>query len=81
MAKSDCLNRKTNLPTGYKFLYQVKQPDKTIASMVQHQVIQELCGASHYSADTVRRWLSAVAPLSVKEKRGRPRKNSAEDNE
>lgn len=25
MAKSGCLNRKTNLPNGYKFLYQVTE--------------------------------------------------------
>lgn len=50
------------------------EPDTTIAAMVKDARIRKLGGGAHYSEDTVRRWLSAVAPLSVKEKRGRPPK-------
>jgi|SRR6185437_13663520 len=51
-----------------------EEPDTTIAAMVKDERIRKWGGAAHYSEDTVRRWLSAVAPASVKEKRGRPPK-------
>lgn len=56
-----------------------QHPDMTITSMVKHEVIQKFCGADHYGEEAVRRWLSAVAPPAVKEKRGRPRKNGTEN--
>lgn len=42
----------------------------TIADMVKHRVIQRYGGAAVYTPATVREWLSAVAPIEVKNKRG-----------
>jgi len=56
-----------------------EEPDTTIADMVKDARIRKLGGAAHYSEDTVRRWLSAVAPASVKEKRGRPPKKKGNE--
>jgi len=53
-----------------------KNPDMTIAAMVEHESVQTLGTGDHYSPEVVRRWLSEVAPVHVKEKRGRPRKNN-----
>jgi hypothetical protein len=47
--------------------------------MVKHEFIRDLCGASHYGEEAIRRWLSPVAPPAVKEKRDRPRKNITEE--
>lgn len=54
-------------------------PETTIADMVKHSTIQRYGGAAVYSSDTVRDWLSAVAPSAVKNKRGRPRKKIGSD--
>lgn len=57
-----------------------RHPEMTIAAMVEHDVIQELCGAAPYTPKTVRGWLSPVAPVEVKQRRGRPpKKNTSED--
>lgn len=50
--------------------------ERTIASMVKEETIQELGGAKFYATAVVRKWLSAVAPPEVKAKRGRPRSNN-----
>jgi hypothetical protein len=51
-------------------------PTTSIAEMIACDDIQRLCGAGHYKEKTIRRWLNRVAPLDVRDKRGRPRKNS-----
>lgn len=53
-----------------------KDPKLTIAALVEHEAIQDLAGAKSYTPEVVRRWISAVAPKEVKEKRGRPRKEN-----
>ena len=50
-----------------------KFPDMTIAAMVQHEVIQSLCGGEFQVAEVVRKWVRSVAPAEVKKRRGRPR--------
>ena len=52
----------------------VEIPDMTIAAMIRHPDLVKYAKTSHYQADTVRRWLSEVAPESVRNKRGRPAK-------
>lgn len=49
-------------------------PETTIADMVKDPHVRKLGGAMYQSEETVRRWLSAVAPAEVKAKRGRPSK-------
>jgi hypothetical protein len=51
--------------------------DKTRSypSVIKDQLIQKYGGAAPYEDDTVREWLKHVAPLEVKNRRGRPRKN------
>ncbi len=56
-------------------------PEATIASMVKHEAIQRLCGGSYYDEDTVRTWIKVVAPDAVRQKRGRPRKETPLDDE
>lgn len=48
---------------------------RTIASVVRDELIQKYGGAAPYNDDTVREWIKEVAPLEVRNKRGRPRKN------
>lgn len=49
-------------------------PIMTIADMTKHKAIQQYGNGRHYKGkDTLRNWLSEVAPASVKGKRGRPR--------
>lgn len=56
------------------------EPTRTIASVVKDKLIQKYGGASHYADVTVREWIKVVAPLHVRQKRGRPRReNRAED--
>lgn len=50
-------------------------PEMTIASMVRHDVIQNLGGAANYEDATVRCWLKSIAPDHVRNKPGRPRKD------
>lgn len=57
-----------------------KNPETTIAAMVQHDLIQNYGGAGPYGDEAVRRWVKEVAPPEVSAKRGRPKKkNSTED--
>lgn len=51
------------------------EPERTIASIVKDDLIQKYGGAGPYADDTVRGWIKKVAPLSVKSRRGRPKKN------
>lgn len=51
-----------------------KEPNRTIASMVKDERIRELGGGGYYFPETVREWISKVAPAHVRQKRGRPRK-------
>ena len=51
-------------------------PAMTIASMIRHPDLVKYAKAGHYQPDTVRRWLSEVAPAAVRNKRGRPPKKS-----
>lgn len=53
-----------------------EDPGKTIADMVTDERIQRYGGAHHYGHDAVRRWVKAVAPAAVSQKRGRPRKKN-----
>ena len=53
-----------------------KDPKLTITALVEHEAIQDLGGAKPYTPEVVRRWISAVAPKEVKERRGRPRKEN-----
>jgi hypothetical protein len=49
-------------------------PVMTIASMTKHKAIQQYGNGRLYKGkDTLRNWLSEVAPASVKSRRGRPR--------
>lgn len=57
-----------------------KEPTRRIADVIRDELIQEYGGAKHYVDDTVRGWISVVAPQGVRENRGRPRKkNSASE--
>ncbi|HNA29046.1 MAG TPA: hypothetical protein PLQ64_07095 [Thiobacillaceae bacterium] len=49
-------------------------PVMTIADMCKHKAIQQYGNGRHYKGkDTLRNWLSEVAPATVKGRRGRPR--------
>ena len=50
------------------------EPDRTIASVVKDELLQKYGGASHFVDDTVRDWIKDIAPLHVRERRGRPKK-------
>jgi hypothetical protein len=54
-------------------------PDMTIADMIRHPDLVKYAKTSHYQPDTVRRWLSEVAPEAVRNKRGRPPKKPLSD--
>jgi len=49
-------------------------PEMTIAAMVKHEAIQTLCSCQFQAEEVVRRWIKQVAPESIRQKRGRPRK-------
>ena len=53
-----------------------REPKTTIAAMVQHEAIQQLCGGAHYDESTVREWIKVVAPDAVRQRRGRPRQEN-----
>lgn len=55
-----------------------REPDRTIASVIQDELIQQYGGAKHFVDDTVRDWIKVVAPSHVRDRRGRPRKNGGE---
>lgn len=48
-------------------------PDRTIAEMSQNEIILKYSGAANYRSALIK-WLSEVAPVNIKGKRGRPRK-------
>jgi hypothetical protein len=56
-----------------------KEPDRTIASVVRDELIQEFGGARPYEDETVREWIKVVAPQHVRDRRGAPRKNGGKD--
>lgn len=56
-----------------------QSPATTIADMVKHEAIQKYCDGQCYDEATVRDWIKVVAPASVREKRGRPRKQRSAD--
>ncbi|WP_428416817.1 hypothetical protein [Methylibium sp.] len=58
-----------------------KCPETTIAAMVRHDVIQQLCGGQNYDSETVREWIKVVAPAEVRNKRGRPKKQNPPEDE
>ena len=50
-----------------------EHPDRTIAEMSQNEIILKYSGAANYRS-ALNKWLSEVAPVNIKGKRGRPRK-------
>ncbi len=58
------------------------QEDKTrtIASVVQDELIQKYGGGAHYEEDTVRKWVREIAPPEVKNRKGRPKKPASNAN-
>lgn len=56
-----------------------EHPKTTISAMATDPIVRKYGGGIYQAEDTVRRWLSAVAPIEVKEKRGRPRKKPPGD--
>lgn len=54
-----------------------KEPNKTIASMCKNEEVLSFC--RQYKEKTHRKWVSEVAPPTVKGKRGRPRKNATQE--
>ncbi len=53
--------------------------NRTIASIIKDELIQKYGGAAPFVDDTVREWIKVVAPPHIRNHRGRPRKNRAED--
>ena len=48
---------------------------RTIADIQRHPIVQEYCGAKHYSdKDTIRNWIKDLDPRDVSSKVGRPSK-------
>lgn len=47
---------------------------RTIASMIQDEIIQKYGGAAPFADDTVREWIKVVAPPHIRNHRGRPKK-------
>jgi hypothetical protein len=54
-------------------------PDRSIAEMARDEIIRKYSGAAHYNEDTIKGWLAEIAPVTIKGKRGRPRKKSDGD--
>lgn len=52
-----------------------KDATRTIASIINDNLIQEYCGANYYDKDTVRGWINDLAPDEIRNHRGRPKKN------
>ncbi|MDO8961851.1 MAG: hypothetical protein Q7V02_07105 [Methylophilus sp.] len=48
---------------------------RTIASIINDPILQELCGAKYYDVETVRGWINDLAPDEIRNHRGRPKKN------
>lgn len=55
-------------------------PGRTIAEMMRDEIILKYSGAANYQSG-LRKWLSEVAPVNIKGKRGRPRNKPDEDPE
>lgn len=73
-------NQKTKLVAQEIAIQMWKEsPGRTIAEMMRDEIILKYSGASHYGESALRKWLSEVAPLEVKGKRGRPRNKPDED--
>lgn len=51
-----------------------EHPQRTIAEMARDEKLLTYSGAAHYTPGALRKWLSEVAPVNIKGKRGRPRK-------
>jgi len=80
-AKSNALRRNQMAKITCQQIAQViwqKEPTRRIADVIQDELIQEFGGAKHYGNDTVRSWISVVAPQEVRERRGRPRKKNGD---
>lgn len=57
-----------------------EDPTRTIASVVKDDLIKKYGGGAYFEYETVREWIKVIAPLEVRQKRGRPRnKNGAEE--
>lgn len=56
-----------------------EDPVRRIASVTNDELIQKYGGGRHYQPETVRAWVQRVAPPGVSSNRGRPRKNSGDD--
>ena len=56
---------------------QLWKEDSTIniTEMVKHGIIQKYGGGKNYGDDTVRRWISELAPPDIRGKKGRPPNN------
>lgn len=50
-----------------------EHPDRTIAEMMRDEIILKYSGAANYGESALRKWLSEIAPVHIKGKRGRPR--------
>lgn len=58
-----------------------EHPRRTIAEMAKDKDLLTYCSAAHYTTGAVRKWLSEVAPVNIKGKPGRPRKNPDTDSD
>lgn len=56
-------------------------PTRTIASVARDELIQKYGGGAYYEHETVREWVKVIAPLEVRQKRGRPRKENGDQEE
>jgi len=54
-------------------------PVRTIASVVQDDLIQKYGSGGYFVDETIREWVKLVAPPEVRKRRGRPPKNRGED--
>ncbi len=54
----------------------MENPETTIADMIKNNEIIRLTGGKMFAEKTLRRWFSQVAPVEVKEKVGRPKKQN-----
>ena len=56
-------------------------PTMTIAAMSKNELVRTYGQSAHYSQETVYDWVKVVAPLEVREKRGRPKKQNPSEDE
>jgi hypothetical protein len=57
-----------------RYIWQ-QDPTRTIASVIQDDIIQKQCGASFYDKETIRGWINDLAPDEIRSHRGRPKSN------